>query len=74
MVSAFTLAIYGFVGGAIVGAILGALFNAMSAGRRDFSSVTGVQAPRYIVNVDDEMALAATRLLEEMGRPTSTAH
>jgi hypothetical protein len=65
-ISAFTLALYGFIAGAAIGAILGALFQSMSGGRRDFNSLTSVQAERYVLNVEDDVAPEAARLLAEL--------
>lgn len=64
ILSAFTLALYGLIFGAIIGALLGLLFHAMTGGQRDFSSVSGIQADRYEVMVDDAVADEALRLLE----------
>jgi hypothetical protein len=49
--------------GAAQGAPLGLLVHAMSGGRRDFASVSGMPANRYDVMVDDEVADEAARLL-----------
>jgi hypothetical protein len=65
VVTSLTLAIYGLIWGAIVGALLGLLLHAMTGGRRDFTSVGGVQASRYEVMVDEEVADEAARLLSE---------
>ena len=61
--SAFWLAIDGLWFGALVGALLGLLLHALSRGRRDFDSVSGLSADRYEVLVDDEVAPEAARLL-----------
>jgi hypothetical protein len=66
LLSALNLAIYGLIFGAVLGAIFGLIFHAASGGQRDFSSVAGMQAERYNVMVDDEVAEEATRLLGEM--------
>lgn len=66
IVSGVILAFYGLIFGAIVGAIVGLLFHAFSGGRRDFTSVSGIQADRYNVMVDDEVAAEAARLLADM--------
>jgi uncharacterized membrane protein len=63
LVSALLVALYGLVFGAIVGAILGLLFHALSGGQRDFSSVGGIEAGRYNVMVDEEVAEEASRLI-----------
>ena len=59
--------LYGLVAGAIFGAVLGALYQAMQGGRRDFASVTGMQADRYEIQVEPEVADQARRLLAELG-------
>ncbi|HXF64354.1 MAG TPA: general stress protein [Caldilineaceae bacterium] len=66
LVSALTLALYGLIFGAIVGALIGLIAYGASGGRRDFSSVSGIQADRYNVMVDAEAADEAARLLVEM--------
>ena len=63
VVASFTLALYGLVFGAVIGALLGLLLHGMTGGRRDFASVSGMQASRYDVLVDEEVADEATRLL-----------
>jgi hypothetical protein len=66
LVSALLVALYGLVFGAIVGAILGLIFYALSGGQRDFSSVGGIEAGRYNVMVDEEVAEEASRLLARL--------
>lgn len=56
----------GIVIGAIWGAIFGAIAHAMTGGRRDFSSVSGLQADQYAVMVDAEHADHARELLGRM--------
>jgi uncharacterized membrane protein len=63
IVSAFWLAIDGLWFGAVAGLLVGLLFHALLRGRRDFASVSGVQAERYDVVVDDEVAGRAEELL-----------
>lgn len=65
--SAFLLALYGLIFGAILGAIIGLLGYALSGGRRDFSSVGGIEAGRYNVMADEEVADEASRLLGGLG-------
>lgn len=60
--------LYGLVAGAIIGAIFSLISYALSGGRRDFSSVSGIQADRYNVQVDAEVANEATQLLNNMPR------
>lgn len=57
------LVLYGLAAGAIVGALLGALLHAATGGQRDFASVPGMQAERYEVQVDEDLADRAADLL-----------
>jgi uncharacterized membrane protein len=66
--SAFWLAIDGLWFGALVGALFGLLLQALSRGRRDFDSVAGLSAERYDLQVDDEVAAEAVRLLAQLQR------
>jgi uncharacterized membrane protein len=50
------LVLYGLVAGAVLGAILGALLHAATGGVRDFTSLPGLQAERYEVVVDENVA------------------
>ena len=59
--------IYGVVAGALFGALLGALGHAAQGGRRDFASASGLQAERYEVQVDAEVADRARELLGRLG-------
>src|SRR5687768_9923487 len=54
--------------GALAGALFGLLAHALTGGRRDFSSVGGMQAEHYDVLVDEEVADDAARLLGGLGR------
>ena len=63
LVSALALAFWGLVLGAILGAIIGLISHAASGGRRDFSSVGSMEAERYDVLADEEVAEEAQRLL-----------
>ena len=58
------LAARGLLFGLVAGAISGALTYAASRGRRDFTSVGGMQADRYAIMVDDEVSEEAARVLE----------
>jgi hypothetical protein len=49
--------------GALVGAFAGLLGHALTGGQRDFSSVRAMQAERYELLVDEEVAEEAERLL-----------
>ncbi len=57
---------YGLVAGIIFGAAFGALGQAMQRGRRDFASVTGMQAEQYELQVDHEVSAKAKQLLLEL--------
>jgi hypothetical protein len=52
--------------GALVGAGFGLLLHALTRGRRDFTSVGGMQADRYDVLVDEAVADEAERLLADL--------
>ncbi len=67
--SVLALGLYGLVFGAVAGAVIGLVFHALSGGRRDFSSVGGMEAGRYDVMVDEEAAEEALRLIAEL-RPS----
>ena len=60
----FTMVLYGLIAGAIAGAILGAVGYAMTGGKRDFTSVGGMQADSYNVMVDNDYADRAQQVLE----------
>jgi hypothetical protein len=49
--------------GALVGALYGLLAHAMTGGRRDFASIGTMQAARYDILVDEDVADEASRLL-----------
>ena len=68
LVSALVVALYGLIFGAILGAILGLISHALSGGQRDFSSVGGMEAGRYNVMADEEVAEEASRLLAQLGQ------
>lgn len=61
-----SLALYGLVFGAILGAVLGLVGYALTGGQRDFTSVSGMQAERFVVMVDGEVADDAARLLSTL--------
>lgn len=63
LVSGLALAANGLLFGAIVGAVFGLLAQALSGGRRDFTSTSGMQAEQYNIVVDEEVADEADRLL-----------
>jgi hypothetical protein len=58
------LLLYGIVAGGLFGALMGAITHAATGGERDFSSVAGLEAERYEVVVDDELAGRAAELLQ----------
>ena len=58
--------LYGLITGALFGALLGALLHSAQGGRRDFASVSGMQAERYEVQVDEAVADEAHQLLQAM--------
>jgi hypothetical protein len=61
--AAVLIVLYGLVIGAILGAILGAVLHAATGGARDFTSVPAMQAERYEVLVDADVADRAAELL-----------
>jgi hypothetical protein len=61
--SLLLLLVYGIVVGAIAGALLGAIAQWATRGERDFASVPSLQAERYDVEVDEELAERASELL-----------
>jgi len=68
-VTGLTLALYGALSGVLAGAALGALTHWVSAGRRNFSSIAGMQAERYVVVCDPDLVEeAGRRLRAAMGR------
>ncbi len=66
VVNLLSLALSGLIFGAILGAVLAVVSYALSRGRRDFTSVSGMQAERYTVMVDAEVAGEAIRLLNTL--------
>lgn len=70
LISAIYLAIIWLIYGAIIGLIVGLIGHALSGGQRDFSSIEGIQAGRYNVMVDEEVADEASELLAGL-RPSS---
>ena len=67
------LVLYGLVAGAIIGALLGAITHAATGGTRDFASVAGMQADRYEVMVDDDLADRAAGILRSLQPNTAPA-
>ena len=71
-VSALAVVLDGLVFGALIGALFGVAAYALTGGRRDFASVSGLQAGRYDVMADVEVAEeAAARLGRGAGSATS---
>jgi hypothetical protein len=58
--------------GAVVGALFGVVAHALTGGRRDFTSVSRTEADEYEVQVDDELADEAARLLAGMDTGAAT--
>jgi hypothetical protein len=57
---------YGLVAGIIFGATFAAVGQALQGGRRDFASFQTMQADRYELQVDHEVAARAKQVLAEM--------
>ncbi len=68
LVSVLVLVLYGLVFGVFVGVVVGLIFHALSGGQRDFSSVGGIEAGRYDVMVDEEVAEEASQLTARLHR------
>jgi uncharacterized protein YqgC (DUF456 family) len=62
----FGVILYGLVAGAVFGAVFGAITHAAQGGRRDFASVSGLQASRYELQVEHDASAQAKQLLAEM--------
>lgn len=58
-----TMLAYGLIAGAIAGVLLGVIGYAMTGGKRDFTSVGGMQAETYNVMVDNDYADRAEQVL-----------
>lgn len=59
-------AAYGMVMGALTGLLWSVVGYAMSGGRRDFTSVGGMRAERYVILADAEVAEQAKTLLSTL--------
>jgi hypothetical protein len=59
--------------GLLAGTLAGLLGHALSGGRRDFDSVRALEADRYELLVDEEVADEAERILG-IAAPAETAH
>jgi hypothetical protein len=62
----FGVVAYGLIAGIIFGATFGAIGQAMQRGRRDFASISGMQADHYELQVDHEVSAKAKQLLLEL--------
>jgi hypothetical protein len=62
----FGVVLYGLVAGIVWGSLWGAIAHYARGGRRDFASVAETRADRYEVQVDQNLAAEATRLLGQM--------
>ncbi|MCT2279576.1 glycine zipper family protein [Micromonospora chalcea] len=69
LISSLLLALYGAIFGAVLGALLGMLGHALTGGRRDFSSITGMRADSYDILVDATVAAQAGQLLDAPTAP-----
>jgi hypothetical protein len=58
--------LYGLVAGTLFGATFAAITKAAQGGRRDFASVTAMEAERYELQVDHEVSARAKQLLAEL--------
>ena len=75
-ISVAGVVLYWLVAGAVAGVVIGLINYALTGGRRDFASVSGMQADRYDVLADEEVAEAAMRALNqgsELGAGSSRA-
>ena len=68
LISAVLLALWGVVIGGVLGALIGLIGHALTRGRRDFSSVSSVQADRYDIIASPTTAEDAERELAEIIR------
>ena len=64
-ISVLGVVLYWLVAGAFAGAALGLVNYGLTRGRRDFASVSGMQAGSYDVLADEDVADAAVRGLTE---------
>ncbi|GGJ78572.1 hypothetical protein GCM10010123_05660 [Pilimelia anulata] len=69
IISGLLLALYGALFGAVVGGLFGLAGHALTGGRRDFSSISGMRADSYDLLVDAPAALEASRLLDAATHP-----
>jgi hypothetical protein len=52
--------------GALIGAVMGLVAHALTRGQRDFASIGAMQAERYEVMVDADVADEAARLVQQL--------
>jgi uncharacterized membrane protein len=64
LLAAAWLAFQGLWFGALIGALIGLAMQALNRGRRDFDSVSAIEAEHFDVVVDDDVATEAARLLD----------
>lgn len=69
LMSLLLLILYGAIFGALAGALFGLAGHALTGGRRDFSSVSAMQADRYQILVDAAAADEALHLLDHRTTP-----
>jgi heat induced stress protein YflT len=60
----FSLLAYAVITGALIGAIFSAIGHAAQGGRRDFASIAGTYPRHYALQVDEEVADEAQRVLD----------
>ncbi len=65
LVSGVALAFYGMLLGAVVGLVIGTIAHATTGGRRDFRSFRTLDAARYDLVADPEVADEALAVLED---------
>ncbi|MEU7819856.1 general stress protein [Catellatospora sp. NPDC049133] len=70
LISLLLLVLYGAGFGAVAGGLFGLAGHALTGGRRDFSSVSAMQADRYQILVDAAAADEAIRLLDGIAAET----
>jgi hypothetical protein len=65
LVTSLVLAAYGLIMGAVIGAVFGLIVYTLRGGRRDFTSMRVMMPSSYELQVDEEVAAEAVRLLAE---------
>ncbi|WP_326999807.1 hypothetical protein OHA72_32320 [Dactylosporangium sp. NBC_01737] len=63
--------VFAVVAGAVWGAVFGAIAHASTRGRRDFTSVSAIEAAKYALLVDASHADEARQLLAELAVPAT---